>query len=119
MRTPMTETTALRERLAALEDEQRAHWTRHLLDNPTPENVERRRGPIETPYGRLSESERRSNREWADRVLRIVKEFSWTKSRDRRLASLTSGQDAPDVRSELMNLVGTRRFRVGTAQADR
>ena len=63
---------SLRERLAALEHEQWAHWTRHLLDHLTPEDVERWRRQIETPYDQLSETEKRSDREWADRVLKLV-----------------------------------------------
>jgi hypothetical protein len=72
----MTEVTTLRERLAALEHEQWAHWTRYMLDNLTPENVERWRSQIETPYERLSESEKQSDREWADRVLILVEAFA-------------------------------------------
>jgi hypothetical protein len=70
--TSMTVTTRLRERLAALEHEQWAHWTRYLLDHLTPENVERWRRQIDTPYEQLSEAEKQSDREWADRVLEIV-----------------------------------------------
>ena len=68
----MTEATTLRERLAALEHEQWAHWTRYLLDHLTPENIERWRRQIDTPYERLSEPEKESDREWADRVLKLV-----------------------------------------------
>jgi hypothetical protein len=68
----MTDLTPLRERLAALEHEQWAHWTRYLLDHLTPENVERWRRQIDTPYERLSEPEKESDREWADRVLKLV-----------------------------------------------
>ena len=65
-------TTPIRERLAALEHEQWAHWTRYLLDHLTPENVERWRRQIDTPYEELSEPEKQSDREWADRVLELV-----------------------------------------------
>jgi hypothetical protein len=68
----MAETTPLRERLAALEHEQWAHWTRYLLDHPTPENVERWRRQIETPYEQLSEAEKQADRVWADRVLSLI-----------------------------------------------
>ena len=59
----------LREDLAALEHEQWAHWTRYLLDNLTPENIERWRRQIDIPYAELSEVEKDVDREWADRVL--------------------------------------------------
>ncbi len=62
----------LRERLAALEHEQWAHWTRHLLANLTPENVARWRRQCDTPYDRLTEAEKESDREWADRVLAVL-----------------------------------------------
>jgi hypothetical protein len=68
----MTEKIHLRERLASLEHEQWAHWTRYLLDHLTAENVERWRSQIDTPYDRLSESEKDSDREWADRVLGLI-----------------------------------------------
>jgi hypothetical protein len=68
----MMVTAPIRERLAALEHEQWAHWTRYLLDHLTPENVERWRRQIDTPYEELSEPEKQGDREWADRVLEIV-----------------------------------------------
>jgi hypothetical protein len=80
-RIPMTETTSLRERLAALEHEQWAHWTRYFLDNLTPENIERWRRQLETPYERLSEPEKQRDREWADRVLMIFEASAGSKGR--------------------------------------
>ena len=70
--TPLLDTPTLRERLAALEHEQWAHWTRYFLDHLTPENAELWRRQINTPYNELSESEKDSDRDWADQVLRIV-----------------------------------------------
>jgi hypothetical protein len=61
-----------REALAALEHEQWAHWTRYMLDNLTPENIERWRRQCDTPYIDLSERERESDRGWADRVIAIL-----------------------------------------------
>ena len=60
---------SLREKLAELEHNQWAHWTRHMLDNLSPENIERWRRQIETSYAELSEKEKDSDRGWADRVL--------------------------------------------------
>ena len=59
------------ERLADLEHEQWAHWTRYMLDNLTPENTERWRRQIDTPYADLSEQEKESDREWARRVVAL------------------------------------------------
>ena len=58
-----------REMLAELEHKQWAHWTRYMLDNLTPENIERWKRQIETPYDELPEAEKDSDREWADKVL--------------------------------------------------
>lgn len=59
------------EALAALEHAQWAHWTKYMLDNLTPENVERWRKQVETPYAELSESEKDSDRKWAQKVISI------------------------------------------------
>jgi hypothetical protein len=76
-------TTPIRERLAALEHEQWAHWTRYLLDHLTPENVERWRRQIDTPCQRSSEPEKQSDRAWADRILELVGESTPPEERDR------------------------------------
>ena len=78
----MMVTAPIRERLAALEHEQWAHWTRYLLDHLTPENVERWRRQIDTPYEDLSEPEKQSDREWADRVLELVGTSAPTEGRE-------------------------------------
>lgn len=60
------------EKLAELEHIQWSHWTRHMLDNMTPENIDRWRRQIATPYSNLSEKEKDSDREWARRALEIT-----------------------------------------------
>ena len=60
---------SLRERLADVEHEQWAHWTKYMLDNLTEKNIARWRTQIATPYSELTEKEKDSDREWADRVL--------------------------------------------------
>jgi hypothetical protein len=62
----------LLERLAALEHDQWAHWTRYMLDNLTEENIARWRRQIETPYAELSEREKESDRNWARKVIEII-----------------------------------------------
>jgi hypothetical protein len=57
------------EQLANLEHHQWAHWTRHMLDNMTDENIARWRRQIDTPYSQLSEDEKNSDREWAIKSL--------------------------------------------------
>ena len=90
----MTEET--REEMAALEHEQWAHWTKYMLGLLRPviglgfyeargcglENEEdivkardalaRWRRQIATPYADLSEQEKNSDREWADKVIKII-----------------------------------------------
>ena len=89
---------SLREKLAELEHVQWAHWTSFMLEvlhnnvgggddgfciqcgSPDPEDhaeechIGRWMRQIETPYSELSEKEKDSDREWADKVLEIVKE---------------------------------------------
>ena len=81
----------MRERLAALEHQQWTHWARHMLEVLNPllqmaafsplrlagsdkarEALERWKRQINTPYADLSEKEKDSDREWADRVLEIT-----------------------------------------------
>lgn len=82
-----------REALAALEHDQWAHWTGHMLDVLEPllaygrgvtevfyadvdakaikslEALQRWERQIQTPYADLTEKEKDSDREWADKVL--------------------------------------------------
>ena len=62
------------ERLADLEHQQWAHWTKYMLDNLTPENIERWRGQIETPYADLTEKEKEIDREWAVKSLKATRD---------------------------------------------
>jgi len=98
-----------REKLAELEHDQWAHWTRHMLDvlglieddiewhrrdqtdryhltmreKLTDEQrrcVDRWRRQIATPYAALSETEKDSDREWADKVLKVFEAAPEVKS---------------------------------------
>lgn len=60
------------EKLAELEHEQWVHWTQYMLDNLTPENIERWRRQIATKYSDLTEAEKDSDREWADKAFELV-----------------------------------------------
>ncbi len=66
-----TEDQDLIEKLADLEHQQWAHWTRYMLDNLSPENIERWRRQCDTPYGDLSEIEKESDRKWARMALAV------------------------------------------------
>lgn len=63
----------LLELLADLEHQQWTHWTRYMLDNLTPKNIERWRRQIAAPYDTLTEKEKESDREWARKVMGLVK----------------------------------------------
>lgn len=86
------------ERLAALEHEQWAHWTRHLLDHSTPENVRRWRRQVETPYAELSEDERERDRAWARKVLGLL-DAAWCEHRahERALADVLRERERQDA----------------------
>lgn len=60
------------EKLANLEHQQWAHWTKYMLDNLTPDNIKRWRDQIVTPYSQLSEKEKETDREWARKVVKII-----------------------------------------------
>lgn len=60
------------ERLAAIEHEQWAHWTRYMIDNLTPENIKRWRRQILTPYNELTDIEKGSDRTWAMKVMTLL-----------------------------------------------
>ena len=68
----------LLEQLAALEHEQWVHWTTYMLSrlgyHPSTSNpiVKRWYRQIIIPYSELSEREKKSDREWARKVLEIV-----------------------------------------------
>ena len=65
----------LRERLAALEHQQWAHWTRYLIDSGliTDEaKIAHWMRQINTPYHQLTEAEKDLDREWADKVIEIL-----------------------------------------------
>jgi hypothetical protein len=71
----------LLEVLSDLEHRQWAHWTRYMLDNYTPENVERWRLQVKTEYADLSEREKDSDRTWASTVLFHIDEYEREKER--------------------------------------
>jgi ADP-ribose pyrophosphatase len=64
--------TKLIERLAELEHEQWSAWTRHFLNEGSPENIERWRRQLETPYSQLTEEEKEADRVWARKVLQCT-----------------------------------------------
>jgi hypothetical protein len=68
----MVKLNELEEEIANLEHVQWSHWTKYMLDNLTPENIERWRRQIDTPYSELSEKEKDSDREWARKVMYIT-----------------------------------------------
>ena len=70
----INQSSNIREKLAELEHTQWTHWMLYMLDNLTPENIERWQRQINTPYDKLSQEEKESDRKWADKVLDILKD---------------------------------------------
>ncbi len=60
------------EELAELEHKQWAHWTKYMLNNLTDEDIKRWKRQIKTPYSDLTKKEKDGDREWAEKVLKIV-----------------------------------------------
>jgi len=60
------------EKLAALEHEQWAHWTIYFFKEMSPAAILRWKKQCRTPYDKLSEREKESDRKWARKVLAII-----------------------------------------------
>jgi hypothetical protein len=71
----------LLEILSDLVHRQWAHWTRYMLDNYTPENVDRWRRQLTTGYKDLSEPEKDSDRVWASTFLFHIEEWKRKKGK--------------------------------------
>ena len=63
------------EELSDLEHKQWGHWTKYMLDNLTEENKKNWKRQINTKYIDLSEEQKDMNREWAEKVLKIVLKY--------------------------------------------
>ena len=69
-----------RELLANLEHQQWAHWTKYMLDvldldSLNDPRVNHWRKLIETPYEELTETQKESDREWADKIIEVLEEY--------------------------------------------
>lgn len=62
----------IREKLADLVHQQWIHWMRYMVDNSTEENIQRWVRQMNTAYADLSEKEKDSDREWADKILEVI-----------------------------------------------
>lgn len=62
----------LREQMAAIEHEQWAYWTKHMMLNDTSENRERWNRQIATPYSALTEKEKDLDRKWVDKIILLL-----------------------------------------------
>lgn len=66
----------LLEELSDLEHEQWAHWTKYMLKNLNDKDIEQWKRQIKTKYEDLSEKEKDGDREWANKVLKILKKHN-------------------------------------------
>lgn len=64
---------SLIEELAELEHIQWVQWTDYMMTNYTSKNIERWKRQVKTPYRELSEKEKDSDREWAQKVISIIR----------------------------------------------
>ena len=64
----------LLEKLAELEHQQWVEWTKYMLKNMTPENIDKLNEQIKIPYKKLQNHEKVSSRECALKALEIFKE---------------------------------------------
>ena len=69
----LEEESRLIEKLAELEHQQWAHWTRYLMNNFDNDHIELWDRLCDTPYMELTEKEKDSDREWAYRIIKITK----------------------------------------------
>ncbi len=68
----LEENMSLLERLAELEHQQWAHWTRYLMNNFDNDHIELWDRLCDTPYINLTEQEKNSDREWARKVIGLM-----------------------------------------------
>lgn len=68
------EETDLVEKLSALEHEQWSHWTKYMLGCMNSNNVKRWNSQIATQYSKLSNKEKESDRTWARKVLKLLRD---------------------------------------------
>jgi hypothetical protein len=79
MKIILSENMEIIEELADLEHEQWGHWTEYMLDNLTDINIKKWKKQIKTSYSELSEKEKDSDREWAEKVLNIINKYKGEK----------------------------------------
>lgn len=63
------------EELAELEHDQWSHWTKYMIDNLTSDNIKNWERQIKTNYKDLTKKEKDSDREWAEKAYKIIKEY--------------------------------------------
>ena len=63
------------EELAELEHKQWAHWTEYMLNNLEEENIKKWEKQIKTNYKELTEKEKNSDREWAEKTYNVIKDI--------------------------------------------
>lgn len=80
----------LREELADHEHRQWQTWANYQLDNMTDENIQKWKRQCKTKYEDLSEKEKNSDREWADKVLKITKKYVKIKNEEKTREELAN-----------------------------
>jgi hypothetical protein len=75
IKTAKSEEKELLEELSDLEHVQWTYWTEHLLKNNDETHRKQWNRQIEIDYKDLTEKEKDGDREWAEKVLKIVKKY--------------------------------------------
>lgn len=60
------------EEFAALIHHQWSRWAKYMLSNYSPENIKKWQTQMKTPYSKLSEKEKNSDRFWANEFLKLI-----------------------------------------------
>jgi hypothetical protein len=99
----------LLEKLSDLEHEQFCHWTKYFLENLTEENISRWKKQIETPYSKLSEKEKESDREWARKVISIIFNEELSSEKIKEIKSTIEDSDIDIEESDMNELKDLRK----------
>lgn len=79
---------SLREKLSDHMHYQWSHITNWVINNSTPENLERWKKQIVTPYSELSELDKNKDRVWADKIIKICADYNGEVNKREDLNSL-------------------------------
>ncbi|MHA1868682.1 MAG: hypothetical protein ACTSXD_11615 [Candidatus Heimdallarchaeaceae archaeon] len=107
----MADKFVLREKLADLEHRQWAYWMRYMLPNINEKNIRKWAGQTLRFYSDLTEKEKESDREWADKVLILFEE--WKEEFIKQVASDLRKKEYPFTYDDIMKIIKKRAGTLG------